>query len=587
MARIVGFGALFGLASGAAEVALRTRPIQGLGAGDVGIWLAVSILLATGFGAVAGLVAAGIAKAAPRIGRPHGWVVAAFLALHAGINYRFEVVLNAFVRDPRVWGGLGAIAVVSLAVGLLSDRFVRRAPRRAFWAIALASSVIALVRVGGADGHPRRQPNVLVISLDTTRADHLGPYGHTIATPTLDRLAREGVVFDQAIAGAPITEPSHLTLFTGQPPVVTGVVSNGTNLGDRPELLWRALKAEGYTTAGFVAGFPLHGKYGWGQGMDVYDDDFGRIAGVQALSLVKAWNQVAVKEHALRERPAAQVLARAVPWIAAHRDEQMFAFVHLYDAHGPYDQPTNSALGPAPTEGTPLALPAYWPAPDRRITDPAWLTRAYDNELVRLDAAVGELVAALGDTADDTVILVTADHGESLTEHAYYFDHGDNLYDPSLKVPWIVRFPAAAKPGVRVPCQVGGVDLTPTVLALVGAPDTVDREGVSRVRELGGGECREQPVVASTVAGRLVADPPTDHALRGQGRKLIRHEDGTAELYDLVADPGEATNLAPTEVSESMKRLLEARIAGGREVAPTLDATTRDMLEQLGYIDGG
>jgi arylsulfatase A-like enzyme len=376
-------------------------------------------------------------------------------------------------------------------------------------------------------------------------------------------------------------------MFTGLPPVVTGVVSNGTNLGDRPELLWRTLKREGYTTAGFVAGFPLHGKYGWGQGMDVYDDDFGPVAGVQALSLVKAWNQVAVKEHALRERPAAQVLARAAPWIASHSDQQMFAFVHLYDAHGPYDQPTNDALGPAPTTGTPLTLPAYWPPPDRRITDPAWLTRAYDNELVRLDAAIGALLAALGDSLDETIVMVTADHGESLTEHGYYFDHGDNLYDPSLKVPWIVRFPAGATPGTRVPCQVGGVDLVPTVLALVGVPDTFQREGVSRVRELKGGECREQPVVSSTVAGRLVADPPTDHALRGQGRKFILHEGGAVELYDLATDPGEQVNLAPNEVSEPIKRLLEVRIAGGREVAPELDSTTRDMLEQLGYIDGG
>jgi choline-sulfatase len=586
MMRLVAFGALFGVATGAAEVAIRVRPTQGLGAGDVAIWLVVSVALATAFGVLAAIVAGGIRRPGRKTGA-YGLTFAAFLALHAGINYRFEVVLNEFVRDPRVWGGLGAIAVASLVVGVVADRFARRVPRRLFVAVALASSALAFVRVGRVDGVPRRLPNVLVVSLDTTRPDHLGPYGHTIATPNLDRLAREGVVFDQAIAGAPITEPSHLAMFTGLPPVVTGVVSNGTNLGDRPELLWRTLKREGYTTAGFVAGFPLHGKYGWGQGMDVYDDDFGPVAGVQALSLVKAWNQVAVKEHALRERPAAQVLARAAPWIASHSDQQMFAFVHLYDAHGPYDQPTNDALGPAPTTGTPLTLPAYWPPPDRRITDPAWLTRAYDNELVRLDAAIGALLAALGDSLDETIVMVTADHGESLTEHGYYFDHGDNLYDPSLKVPWIVRFPAGATPGTRVPCQVGGVDLVPTVLALVGVPDTFQREGVSRVRELKGGECREQPVVSSTVAGRLVADPPTDHALRGQGRKFILHEGGAVELYDLATDPGEQVNLAPNEVSEPIKRLLEVRIAGGREVAPELDSTTRDMLEQLGYIDGG
>jgi len=130
--------------------------------------------------------------------------------------------------------------------------------------------------------------------------------------------------------------------------------------------------------------------------MAVYDDDFGRLAGVQSLSLVKVYNQVAVKEHALRERPAAQVLARAVPWITAHRDEQMFAFVHFYDAHGPYDQPSNTDLGPPPTTGALLALPPYWPGRDRAITSTDWLTRAYDNELVVLDAAVGHVLDALG-----------------------------------------------------------------------------------------------------------------------------------------------------------------------------------------------
>ncbi|MDP2311133.1 MAG: sulfatase [Pseudomonadota bacterium] len=586
------FGLLTGAAAGAVEVALRASPRQGLGAAEVATWLGASIGLGTAFGLA-------LAVAAWIVGRrSYGLVVAGILGLHAAVNYRFEWVLNEFVRDPRVWGGIGASLLLSLLVGLGSDRWLRRVlgasggPLRPLLRGAVLAGVgLAFLRANGPAGHVGPRPSVLVISLDTARFDRLSPYGHAIDTPILERLAREGVVFDQAIAAAPITEPSHLSLFTGRPPLATGVVSNGTNLGDRPELLWRALQAEGFLTAGFVAGFPLHGKYGWGQGMNVYDDDFGGLAGLQMLGLVKAFNQVALKEHALRERPAARVLARAVPWIEAHRDTQFFAFVHLYDAHGPYDQPTNAALGPAPTDGPALALPPYWPAPDRRITSPDWLARAYDNELVAVDAAVGQLLAALGPRLDETIVMVTADHGESLTEHDYLFDHGDNLYDPSLRVPWIVRFPPTATAGVRVPCQVGGVDLTPTVLDLVGLVDNVPREGVSRVSELRGGPCRELPVYASTVAGRLVADPPTDHALRGQGRKLILHQGGAtgaggAELYDLVADPGESVNLAPNEVSDAMSALLEARVAGATVTSPELDTETAAMLKALGYTDG-
>jgi arylsulfatase A-like enzyme len=586
---LVGFGLLLGASSGAVEVALRAGPRQGIGAEDTLIWLGWAVGLGAAFGLAAALAAAGVARLVSRA-RPLGLLLAAFIGLHAAINYRFEVVLNEFVRDVRVWGGIGGILLAALVVGQLLDRPVARAARGLrplLMGACLAGAAVAMVRMRPPVVASSELPSVLVISLDTTRPDRLAPYGHDIATPALARLAREGVVFEQAIAAAPITEPSHLAMFTGRPPLTTGVVSNGTDLGERPELLWRVLRGAGYLTAGFVAGFPLHSKYGWSQGAHVWDDDFGRVAGLQSLSLVKAWNQVAVKEHALRERPAEQVLARAVPWLSANRDRAFFAFVHFYDAHGPYDQPSNEALGPAPTDGEPLSLPRYWPPEHRAVTSPAWLARAYDNELVVVDAAVGRLLDALGPALDRTIVMVTADHGESFTEHGYLFDHGDNLYDPSLRVPWIVRYPAAARAGLRVGCQVGGVDLTPTVLELVGVADPFPREGMSRAPELGGGECREAPVYASTVAGRDVADPPTDHALRGHGRKLILHEGGATELYELGSDPGETLNLAPNEVSEGMRRLVEARVSGATLAAPEMDADTRAMLEKLGYLDGG
>ncbi|MFZ5475170.1 MAG: sulfatase [Myxococcota bacterium] len=545
------------------------------------VWLAVAVAL----GIAACLGSAAIARFTRR---PYGVVLGLLLGAHAAINWRFEYVLNEFVRDPRVWGGMAAALVAGVVVGLAADRLLRRA-ERAFkpWVlgIALVAAGIAFVRARPPDGDAGPLPSFLVVTMDTVRPDRLSPYGRDIATPALRRLADEGVTFDQAVAAAPITEPSHLSMFTGLAPVATGVVSNGTVLGDRPALAWHALRRAGYLTAGFVAGFPLHSKYGWAQGFDVYDDDFGALAGVQSLSITKAWNQVAVKEHALRERAADRVLARAVPWLRAHRDEQFFLWVHLYDAHGPYVSPYNAELGEPPTSGSPANTPVYWPEAHRRISSAAWLSQAYDMELRYVDDAVGQLVEALGPALDRTVVVATADHGESLGEHDYWFDHGDDLYDPSLRVPLIVRYPPVAKAGLRVGCQVGGVDLAPTLLDLAGVPDATEREGVSRVPELRGEACRERPVFASTTAGRFVARPPVDHALRGNGAKLVRKESGAVELYDLVADPRELVNLAPSPLSEKMGALLEQRARGAQVTGPETDDATMQMMRELGYVD--
>ncbi|MBM4368688.1 MAG: sulfatase, partial [Deltaproteobacteria bacterium] len=386
------------------------------------------------------------------------------------------------------------------------------------------------------------------------------------------------------------TEPSHLAMFTGLAPYKSGIVSNGTDLGEREALVWRALGERGYLTGGFVAGFPLHSKYGWAQGMDAWDDDFGAWPGAESLSIVKLYNQFFVKEHALRERPAHRVIDRAARWLRTHREETFFAFVHFYDAHGPYEAPVRpgAVVADPPTSGAILSLPAYWPARHRAITSVDYLKRAYDDEVAYVDGAVGTLLDALGDRLDNTIVVVTADHGESLDEHGYLFDHGDDLYDPSLRVPLVVRYPAAVVAGLVQDCQVSGVDLAPTILDLVAIDDGHARDGVSRVPELRGEPCRDTPVVASTTAGRFVANPPVDHALRGAGTKLIAKESGAVEYYELATDPGELRNLAPGEASKAREELLRLLLRDrATTVGPEMDDATRQALEALGYVEGG
>ncbi len=578
---------LIAVVSTIVEVACRVSAREGLTVVDVARLVAVGSACTTAY-----LLPVALLGRALKVRREMGLVVGALVGMQCASNYRFEYVLNEFLKDPKVFVGVPAAFVTGFLPVYLADPLLRRIPNWAFDLVALLAAGVAAYRIQPPAHGPvaNALPDVVIISMDTTRMDRLGPYGHAIHTPNLDKLAKEGVTFDQAIAEAPITEPSHLAMLTGIAPYTSGIVANGTVLGDRPALIWRALAAKGYATAAFISGFPLHGKYGWGQELDVYDDDFGSIAGMQSLSLVKAWNQVAIKEHALRERSANLTLSRALPWIRAHARSSendatkapMFAFVHFYDVHGPYDP--HGKLGPAPTTGTPLDLPFYWPAKDRAVTDIDWIEQAYDKEVEYVDDAVGQVVAALGPDVDHTLIIVTADHGESFTEHGYLFDHGDNLYDPSLRVPLFVRYPGHATAGVRVPCQVGGVDLVPTVLDLLGVSDGIKRDGRSLVPMLKDGACDSAPVYSSTVSGRMVADPPVAHSRRLPGEKIIFHSERDPEYFDLTTDPGELSSQSNGASRDALDALVHALQSGGTLVGASQDSQTLQMLKALGYL---
>ena len=579
-----------GLASGAIEVALRLSPQLGLSGGAVWTWLAASVALSVGFAAVIATLGWALGR-----GATAGPLVA-LLWVHAALAWRFDVVVNAFAREPRVWAPILGLSLAAVVAVLALEAPIRRGAR-ALTALALAA---ALVGVGasqirrGSTPHETAAgpPNVVLVTIDTARADRFSAYGASNPTPTLDRVAADGALFETAIATAPLTQPSHLAILTGNPPYVTGVVTNGTDLGPQPAMLPHALRAHGYTTAAFVAGFPLHGRFGWGQAFDVYDDDFGATAGLHRLSLIKALDQIVLPSHALRERRGDLVLDRALPWLDANASAPFFLWVHLFDAHGPYEAPDH-AFDP-PTDGAPLNLPPYWPARDRGITSTDWLSAAYDAELRYADAQVGRLVDRLDrlGLASNTLLVLTADHGESLTEHGYLFDHGDNLFDPSLRVPLVMRFPGRIA-AARLGCQVSNEDVTPTVLGLLGIEDGQSRAGVDRSSALQGGPCVEEPVISTTVGARFTEAPPIDHALRGAGHKLISlaPRPGQAEradqLYDLVADPGELAPLPPGQAPEaSMRALMDAALRGGGPVQEaSSDAETLNALKALGYVE--
>ena len=403
--------------------------------------------------------------------------------------------------------------------------------------------------------------NVLIVTLDTTRADRIGAYGYKgIETPTLDRLAREGVLFEQASSAAPLTLPAHSSLFTGRFPPEHGVRDNGGFFLDpRETTLAEVLKGRGYATGAFVGAYVLDSRWGLNQGFDTYFDDFD-------LSKYKAISLGAI------QRPGNEVVDRALAWLSGLSNPQSripnpwFAWVHLYDPHAPYEPPE----------------------PYKSL----YRDRPYVGEIAFTDAQVGRLISFLDSRSllDRTIVVVMGDHGESLNEHGEA-QHGFFVYESTVHVPLIVRAPYDATRSRRVNDVVRSIDVMPTVLELVGAAAPAGVEGTS-VSRLMTGASRDMGLESYSEALY-----PLHHfgwsdlrAMRTGRYKLIAAP--RPELYDLQDDPAESHNLfAEREaLGERMLARLRERERGFTKdarddrKAVEVDPDARARLAALGYV---
>ena len=419
---------------------------------------------------------------------------------------------------------------------------------------------VALCAAGCAKGRPPAERSVVVITMDTTRADRLGAYGGGGGlTPNLDRLAREGVVLEEAIAQVPLTLPSHSSMFTGRYPATHGVRHNGIyRLRDEETTLAERLRGAGWETAAFVSAYVLTRGFGNEQGFDLFDDvPVNRYEGGR--------DQVYEAE-----RRALEVNERVAAWLASRPDpkRRFFLWVHYYDPHDPYDAPE---------------------VPDRRLPG-----EGYDREIAYMDAAIGDLLARLerDDLLDDTVVMALADHGESLGEHGER-THGIFLYEPVVHVPWIVRAPGLVEAGARVGGPVELVDLAPTVLALLGQSPLDAAQGRNLVPRLTGKEDGAGRVAhAESLEPRLEFGWSELRMARDSSFKFIQAPQ--PELYDLRTDRGERSNLAENDAerSQEMAGLVSAWEAATAEASPKADATRRldpeeeAKLRSLGYLGG-
>ena len=448
------------------------------------------------------------------------------------------------LRRNRVAIAVSAILVLSL-ITLAIDRARLSNP-------IITPTGASLGRSRG--GVPVSELNLLVITLDTTRADRLGAYGWPdSATPVLDRLAHEGTIFEHAVAPAPLTLPAHSSLFTGAYPFTHGVRDNGGfYLDERAVTLAERLRDVHFATGGFVASYVLDRRWGIAQGFDTYFDNFD---GPAKASIPKA----SIK------RPGNEVADRALEWLKAVGANRFFGWVHFYDPHVPYEppEPYRSQFAEQP----------------------------YQGELAFVDSQIGRILRLLEERnlLRKTIVVVIGDHGESLGEHGEN-THGFFIYDSVVRVPFMILAPFDSVRARRVTDSVRSIDMMPTVLDMLGirmgAPEEV--EGRSLV-PLMTGAAREMGLTAYSEAVY-----PRYHygwsELRAITAGRFKYIDAPRpELYDLEHDPGEAHNLYDSRRSLAGRLAEEVRGLRKRSNTSTkapvdVDPEARARLAALGYI---
>lgn len=407
--------------------------------------------------------------------------------------------------------------------------------------------MIAVVLLVAACSRDER-PNVVLVTLDTTRADRLGAMGHTAArTPVLDALAARGVVFDRAYASVPLTLPSHATMLTGLEPYRHHLHDNGRRplAADVPTVAER-LAASGYDTAAFVAAFVLDSTFGLDRGFARYDDD------------------IAPQRDPLRQevprRRADEITDHALDWLRAPRRGPFLLWVHYYDVHAPRRPP-----------------PPYDAIPD-----------AYDGALAWVDAEMGRLLAGVAASTGErpTLTIVTSDHGEALGEHDE-LTHGMLVYDATLHVPLVVAGPGFPA-GTRSSAYAATADVAPTILAAAGAAPFPDANGHPLQTKLA-------PAGDDSAVGYFECFGPAYRLgwarLGGvrTARWKLTAEPEPIELYDTRADPGETVNRAaeePAVVADLTATWMRVRPAPDQEPpTPRPAATIEEQLAALGYLD--
>jgi arylsulfatase A-like enzyme len=469
---------------------------------------------------------------------------------------------------------------------------LRSAPR---WALLL---MFLLLGCGIGRAEPPTGYNVLLISLDTLRADHLSCYGYKRATsPRIDEVAKEGVLFENAVAASNWTVPSHMSMLTSLYPSWHGVETTKSHLGDAVPTLAQVLAKQGYTTAAFVTGSSLDHKFGFSHGFQLYDD-------FTAISMCETnlFEDHPANSTTVFDVPTDHVITNlATLWLKKHGQEKFFLFLHYWDCHSDY-------IPPAPYDR--LFDPGYKGKENGRNVfdrekeiesgiaprDLAHLMALYDGEIAHTDDHVGQVLQLLREMglAEKTLLIIVADHGEGFLEHGKIF-HGNTLFEELIHVPLILRLPGVIPAGRRIKDNVSQVDLMPTVLRLLGVPQPEGLQGIDlsgACRGLGGLPDR---ILFSESAYDVL--PRSLRAARWGPYKLIQQR-GRPPMPLLVVGEGGESDAEKAGLDDKQRHKLEDVLtkaiatagpsgseAPNRAAEPAkMDEATLRRLKSLGYV---
>lgn len=434
--------------------------------------------------------------------------------------------------------------------------------RRGRWPVVLL--VLALL-VGCAGKAVLPGVNIILVTVDTLRADHVGCYGcEEAVTPNIDRLAREGTTFLDGYSSVPLTLPSHTSFLTGTTPPYHGVHDNGAyTLGEDKTTIAEYLNDIGYETVAIVSSFQLNAKYGLSQGFEKYYDDIPKEFDLYDPRLIDGPKMQELRYES-EQRRAENVYEKMKTWIDVRTDDRpFFLWMHFFDPHGVYDPP---------------------PPFDDFYPHLSYPDSLYDAEIAYLDHYIGKIFRVLKDRGvyDNTVIVLVADHGEGLGQHKELY-HDQFVYDSTLRVPYIIGGGAAPKGWPELVLDpVRSVDVLPTLLRLAGARARDDVQGESLLPVLRGKRWDKPHYVES--------HSPTHnlcvklHGIRYEGWKYI--EAPTPELYHVEDDPGETVNLAPRnpEKAEELREMMLGYMKDDEALPEEVDFETRRKLEAIGYV---